>query len=875
MSEKLNFFKRINVRIVTVLIAMFIVAGAGIIILNYYSLKNAYVESLTERLVVCNTLTATLLDSGEIASYVSLLAGQDDAFKQEQIEFNNNRERLYMLQKSGGGEDEEAELIAKIKAFHDKMDGFKTESFEDAIMQIKKIKDQSDARYLYVVAFTGVVNVINGVEHPMMTYIYDSEDIADSTAIDSDGLGTVTYFEDYAFDIYRTKQAMNAAYFYDEKPYGQLYFSYAPVLDKENNVVAIVGTDIGVEHMNALLNRTVLIDGAILLVLVVIVIGFFYFYVRRYLLTPISTLTDTATKLADGDVYASVPPDITNAGNELGILAKSIDDMGGVYRDMITSTGQLLDAANAGKLEVRNDPSRFKGDISKVVAQFNETLDSTILYLNSVPESLFLVDNEFNMLFKNRMVEMRSPDKSGRQLMSDILFKTDNASVADLKEKLSEIMSEGDGTIKRWVDGIFYSIVFKYIDEDDIANSSVLVIAMDVTALENEKVKALTASAAKSEFLSRVSHELRTPMNVIIGMSSLGVKEEKDPKTLDRFKHIEASSKHLLGIINDVLDMSRIESGKMNITNHPFNIKNMLDDCRTMFEGQAADKKIKFMFDVDQNIPDIVDSDEQHIKQVLINLLSNAFKFTRDEGRISLSVKAKKLYDGKADLQFTVADNGIGMSDEFMNKIFNAFEQDSVYLQRKEKGTGLGLSICKNLVTLMGGEISVESKQNAGSTFKVELSLAVPEVQEEAPEPVIPETDISGMRVMLVDDIEINRVIFKEMMSSYNIIVTEAGDGTEVLEIFKKSKPFSFDIIFMDIQMIEMDGYEATRRIRALKRADHNVAIIAMTANAMKQDVDTALASGMNGHIAKPIDPNLCVNEMRKYYKKPDGEAAQ
>ena len=866
MAAKVKFYNKINIRVISVLIAVFLLAGIGIIVLNYFSLKSAFEQSLTKRLLICNDLMSKLLDRDDISRYVTVLKGETEEFKASQLQFDKNREELYALELAGEDEERQEELRELMRQFHAKIEPYKDSAYDDTLELIKQLKVSSNAKYLYVFAKTGVIDD-DGRE--LMTYIYDANDEAGSDAIDRDGLGTVI-FEEHSDEIYESKKAMTEAGFYDMEPYGQLYFAYAPILDANGDVIALIGTDIDTEELYSVLSNSIFTNAIILVSLIVVMVIFIYFYLRRYLLAPVRALTETATKLAEGDVYASVPPAVINAGTEIGTLAQSIDEMGGVYRDMITGADEVFEAANAGRLEVRNDETRFKGDISRVVRQFNDTLDSTILYLNSIPESVFLVGPGCEILFKNNIFKKRFEDISGSALMGVLLFDDVQASTDSIREKLAEVLSCDEATVIKWINGACYSIVFKKIANENKSNDGVLIIAFDITDLENERIKAQAASAAKSEFLSRVSHELRTPMNVIIGMSLVGMRDESDPKTIERFKHIDAASRHLLAIINDVLDMSRIESGKMNITKAPFDLKQMLDYCQGLFANQAEVKNFDFAVEIDQNIPDAVISDEQHLKQVIINLLSNSFKFTEAGGKITLSAKLKKQTKTKADIEFTVADSGIGMSKEFMDRLFAPFEQDSAYLQRKEKGSGLGLSISKNLINLMGGEISAESEKGKGSTFKIalgcEITAAVKKTKSAAAE--TDETDVSGMRILLVDDIEMNRVIFAEIFGRLGLVITEADDGTDALEKFEKSTPGSFDLIFMDVQMVQMDGYEATRRIRASGKPGSDVPIIAMTANALKQDVDAALASGMNGHVAKPIEYNVCLSIMRKYFKK-------
>jgi signal transduction histidine kinase/ActR/RegA family two-component response regulator len=381
--------------------------------------------------------------------------------------------------------------------------------------------------------------------------------------------------------------------------------------------------------------------------------------------------------------------------------------------------------------------------------------------------------------------------------------------------------------------------------------------------LEVQTAAAQVASKAKGEFLARMSHEIRTPLNAIIGMTKIAQRAGNMTKKDKSLDEIAAASSHLLGILNDVLDMSKIESGKFVIVCEPFALRTAMEEVARIISQRCEENHIHLEADFSGFDDVSVMGDKLRLKQVLINLLGNAVKFTPRGGVIRFWVKALDVPAGEPEREakglrilFRVSDTGIGMKKEQIAKLFTAFEQADQSISIRFGGTGLGLAISQNLVRLMGGLITVESVFGQGSVFEFTLDMSV---AENAGEQAAPEDsgrrDFTGKRLLLAEDIEINRVILRELLSETHITIDEAKDGEEALNVFAASDPGFYDLVFMDVQMPNMDGHEATRRIRALNRKDaRSVPIIAMTANAYREDIDRALSAGMNSHLAKPVD---------------------
>lgn len=393
-------------------------------------------------------------------------------------------------------------------------------------------------------------------------------------------------------------------------------------------------------------------------------------------------------------------------------------------------------------------------------------------------------------------------------------------------------------------------------------------LAFSRQELETALLDAEHANQAKTTFLNNMSHDIRTPMNAVIGFTSLA-KDHIDDKqqVADYLDKIMTSSQHLLSLINDVLDMSRIESGKVTIEESPMCISELLHDICTITQPEITARQLDFYIDAKQIVNETFMGDHLRLQQVLLNILSNSIKFTAPGGKISLCISQLQTAPaGYADYEFRIKDNGIGMSKEFKDHIFEAFTRENTSTVSGIQGTGLGMSITKNIIDLMNGTIVVNSKEGKGSEFIISLrfSLHLDSLPKEEKKTVNTQTH-SVKNILLVEDNPLNEEIARTILTDHGFLIDSAFSGEEAVSKIKDQTQNNYDLILMDIQMPGMNGYQTARMIRKLPDPVlSNIPIIAMTANAFEEDRKAALDAGMNGHLAKPVDIDHLLDIIRQ-----------
>ena len=398
---------------------------------------------------------------------------------------------------------------------------------------------------------------------------------------------------------------------------------------------------------------------------------------------------------------------------------------------------------------------------------------------------------------------------------------------------------------------VFYGFV-------KVQRSSQLVKLEQETNKELNRLRniAESANAAKSTFLNNMSHDIRTPMNAIIGFTNIALKNNPSPEIKNCLEKISDSSDHLLALINDVLDISRIESGKIHFAPVVVELSEITAAVLSIMDGYLSNRELRFEYNIEKPIVPFVMTDAVRIREVLVNILGNAVKFTPDGGTIHFDTKYQIKDANTIVVHYFISDTGIGMSEEFLSHIFDEFSQEDHGARTQYKGTGLGMTISKQYIDMMNGTISVASKKNEGSSFLVEIPMTIADGTAIAKQENNPAyCDLNGTGILLVEDNDLNAEIAIVQLEEYGFDITRATDGKEAVEIFNSKPEGSFDIILMDVMMPKMNGYEATKAIRNLQnRPDAaQIPIIAMTANAFAEDVQASLDAGMNGHLSKPI----------------------
>lgn len=388
--------------------------------------------------------------------------------------------------------------------------------------------------------------------------------------------------------------------------------------------------------------------------------------------------------------------------------------------------------------------------------------------------------------------------------------------------------------------------------------------------LMNAAEEADAANKAKSAFLLSMSHDIRTPMNAIIGFTNIALHQNMVSDIHDSLKKVQQSSNHLLSLLNDVLDFSRIESGKVTISPEPVDMNQLTDNVQAIMNGLLYNRDLQFEVHRENLKNPYVLADVVRIREVLVNLLGNAVKFTKDGGAITLDISSYPGADEKhIIIRYVVRDNGIGMSEEFQKKLFDPFSQeDDANARTQYKGTGLGMAITKKYVDMMGGSIAVESKKGVGATFTVEIPLELPEQVIPSEQKQHLHRDLTGIHVLMAEDNDLNAELATIMLEDAGITVTRASDGKEVVDLFKNNPRGTYNLILMDIMMPNMDGHQAAKAIRALgiERSDAvTIPIIALSANAFIDDIQESLDSGMNDHISKPINIEELIDTITKY----------
>ena len=581
-----------------------------------------------------------------------------------------------------------------------------------------------------------------------------------------------------------------------------------------------------------------------------------------------TTSADAVHKIVDGKIGKEDFDQIKDQSDEKKQFYKDISSYFNEIRTL-NSTRYIYTAAKneEGKLiyvidglDPDADDVRHPGDYieEEMVSYIDRALSGETVYSQDI------VDTTWGPIFTACYPVRANHDGTG-EIVGAFCIEMDMQSAYGMVEKTKRI-----STICGVIAGVVLLLSFLYAyfvyqkrKEEEQKQKQLLMKAAE---------EAEAANKAKSAFLLNISHDIRTPMNAIIGFTNIALHQNSVSDIHDNLEKVQKSSNHLLSLLNDVLDFSRIESGKVIISPEPVDITQLTDNVQAIMNGLLYNRDLKFEVHRERPKNPYVLADVARIREVLVNLLGNAVKFTKDGGKITLGISSYPGMDEKHIIaRYVVQDNGIGMSEEFQKELFNPFSQeDDANARTQYKGTGLGMAITKKYVDMMGGSIAVESKKGVGTTFTVEIPLELTEqvIQSKQKQPL--HRDLTGVHVLMAEDNDLNAELATIMLEDAGMTVTRASDGKEVVNLFKNHPRDTYDLILMDIMMPNMDGHQATKAIRALgiERPDAvRIPIIALSANAFIDDIQESLDSGMNDHISKPINMEEVTDTIAKYIK--------
>jgi len=552
--------------------------------------------------------------------------------------------------------------------------------------------------------------------------------------------------------------------------------------------------------------------------------------------------------------------------------------MASFLTDNITKLNQGIARFRAGERQFRFH-APIKDEFGILADSFDDMADSIE---DSVKNPLVIIDSEQNIIYMNnegtRYLNTSLSELIGRPYTEYSVYPANTPYDPILA------LHKGEETLIYHHEEKDYYLrgIANYLLDKDGAHIGYIIISHDVTNLVKAQVElervieeVNRANEHKTEFLARMSHEIRTPMNAIIGLTDivqrkiLELKEKSNnaEEIGSQMQKIKSSSQHLLGLLNDILDISKIDSGKIELNTDTMVLSKLISTVKEIIKPRCNEKNISFNIIYDNFEPAAFLGDSLRLRQVLINLLGNAVKFTPEYGKIDFTIKKLEQINNKCNIYFSIKDTGIGIAPDKIKKVFEPFEQEDSDTYKKYGGTGLGLAISKSIVKLFGSEIDVYSKQGEGSEFCFAIWLEEADIDEQDKAILNVENRFTNFRTLVVDDVEINRLIVRSLLETTGIQIDEADDGDIAIQMFEESDVGTYDIIFMDVQMPTMDGYEAAAKIRAMNhRSDaKTIAIIALTANAFTDDITKAIRSGMNGHISKPIDFDKLIEAMIKY----------
>ena len=751
----------------------------------------------------------------------------------------------------------------------------------------------------YQEVLTTLRRFLDNIELDYIYYVRDMGDGSFTFGIDPDPVSPGEFGSPVVYTDALHKASLGTPSV-DETPYedtwGRFYSAFSPVFNSGGRVAAIVTADFNADWYEAQIGQiqTTVITGCILFLVLSLILAFLLAeqYGRQMdsvrkslgeLSKDLDSLTeDYAGKSGSTETAGPSDPD----EGDIKALEKHVSELRKNLRDYISHASTQ---ANSMITAMASD--------YRCVYYANLDTDDAVCYRGDPhdPEQTpvgehfpylarltWYAENCVTEMYREGFLTFVNPDNVRSRLATEPIIAYRYLAKREGREYYEMIRMAGVRRAEDRDDHIVHAVGFGLTEIDAEMRESMA----KNEALAEALTVAEDASRAKTVFLSNMSHEIRTPMNAIIGLDTLALHDAGlSEQTRDYLEKIGASARHLLGLINDILDMSRIESGRVILHKEEFSLGAVLEEINTMVMSQCSDKGLHYECRVLSEMDDWYVGDATKLKEVLINILSNAIKFTEAPGSVTMTVRRTAQFEDQSTLCFRVQDTGIGMDQEFLPKIFDPFSQEDGSTKNKYGSTGLGMAITKNIVEMMNGTISVESEKGVGTAFTVFVTLKNSEHEEAAPAAAPGQETASasggdeqrptlaGRRILLAEDIEINAEIMMDVLSMEEIEADHAENGRVAVEMFSASTPGSYSAILMDIRMPEMDGLEAAAAIRALDRPDaKKIPIIALTANAFDEDVQRSLQAGMNAHLSKPVEPDHLYRTLEDLIEKAEAK---
>ncbi|MCL2054405.1 MAG: ATP-binding protein [Oscillospiraceae bacterium] len=750
----------------------------------------------------------------------------------------------------------------------------KDEYYWELQRMLYRLKSIFNIEYLYILTDNG--------EAETYTYIFDAifNDVTQS--FDDSQYGKTADKSNFpgSVGVLRDGLPFEEAVFYDNE-HERMIYAYAPINNSRGEVVAFLGTEISAEPMFEDINRTVSFLVFFAVISFTVIYLAIMLYSNKYVTKPLVKLSADVTEFSKGNIGIEIPKNLLSRKDELGLIYQSFSNVISTIGNLIDDLRNTTDDAIRGNIDTRiNYADNYLGSYKHIAESIDLLMDNTKKIFNLMPVYFSVFDYDFNLLYRNVPIKSLADNEgvSEKEIIKSIaralkasFFRFAESRDDNCTDSLHITLS--DNTVRHYD-------FFLVKNNPRCGVKNICCVLTDVTDYVEMSEKALAASSAKSDFLAMMSHEIRTPMNAIIGISQIQLQKEGLPyEYTEALEKIYNSGTGLLGIINDILDMSKIESGKLELNPTEYDTASLINDALQLNIVRKGAKPIKLMLEIDEKLPSTMYGDELRIKQILNNLLSNAFKYT-EVGYVKLMVRHYLLHGGNVLLKLAVEDTGQGMKKEDKEKLFTEYMRFNAAANRSTEGAGLGLNITKRLVEIMGGAIEVKSEYGEGSTFTVTLKQKAMGLNVIGAEVVRRLCDFSFTgnkeyqdisvsrepmpygKVLVVDDVETNLYVAKALLRPYKLEIETAMSGFEAIEKIKNGN--AYDIIFMDHMMPLMDGIETLKKLR---EHGYNGMIVALTANALAGNDEMFRQNGFDGFISKPIDVRHLNNILNKFIR--------